>query len=114
MRTLLAALTLLCLILFLCFASGAYVANSCRQLLRLAKQTDSAQILSELDARWEETLPYLSLTVNRQLIAKAEKALSQMKAHPIESDFFRSAKTEFTETLLTIRSSYGLWLGSVI
>lgn len=114
MRTLLVALTLLCLILFLCFASGSYVANSCQQLSLLAKRTNCTKILSELDARWKKDLPYLSLTVNRQLIAKAEKALSQMKAHPIESEFFRSAKTEFNETLLTIRSSYGLWLGSVI
>ena len=114
MRTLLATLILLALILILCFACGLYVSNSCDQLLRFAEIADSPAALQRLIIAWQNHLSYLNLTVSRALVSKAETALSLMKGQPIGSDLFRNAQIEFIEVLMTIRSSHGLWLGSVI
>ncbi|MBE6638676.1 MAG: hypothetical protein E7616_04375 [Ruminococcaceae bacterium] len=116
MRPLCAGIFLLILILCFCLWYGYEIASATDRLSDAARSTVTKESTSALISLWENKKGIIFLSVNRRLVADAEKALALMQAHISDSDpaLFHSARTTFLQAMETIRSSYSISFGSII
>ena len=116
MRSLMAALLSLLIILFFCLWYSHEVACVAERLTAAARCTITPESLSSLLFHWNKEKSILSVAVNRRLVTEAEKSLALMQAHQHDKDpaLFYSARTAFLQTLKTIQSSYSISFKSII
>ena len=109
MRALMGAVFLLILTAAVCLWCALYTENAVKNLTAASEGE-----ASRLARVWKEKRFYLSLTVNRSLIAECERLIAEMGTLSVDDPFFEKAHSDLLSILSVIREGYGVHFGAVL